>query len=173
MRGRRRGGAVRLSTWTRGLVNLGGLGLWATGAAWLALHDFVVRQGEFGPQRSPLEPWMLKLHGAFAFLAIWTVGLLCGRHVVNGWRDGRRRWSGSVALAVLGVLTATGYLLYYVADDAPRATVSALHWIIGLAAPAAYLLHRLAGSRRRPPRTRCGPRRARGRGTAPAAARPG
>ncbi len=37
----------------------------------------------------------------------------------------------------------TGYLLYYLGDEGGRAVVSAIHWVIGLAAPAVYLVHRL------------------------------
>ncbi|HEY1212563.1 MAG TPA: hypothetical protein VGE93_02920, partial [Bryobacteraceae bacterium] len=41
-----------------------GIGVWLTGGLWLLFHYLLVRQGEFGPQTHPLEPWSLKLHGA-------------------------------------------------------------------------------------------------------------
>jgi hypothetical protein len=122
-------------------------GLWASGAVWLLLHEFLQRKGAFGPEPHPAEPWVLKAHGAFAFASLWLLGLLWGVHVLNGWHAARRRWSGAVLLGVLGVLGVTGYLLYYSGDDAVRAIVSKTHWIIGLGAPALFLLHRFARER--------------------------
>ncbi len=141
---------ARLSSRRRLLVNATGLGLWGSGVLWLVFHYFLVRQGEFGPTANPLEPWWLKLHGALAFLAVWTGGLLWGLHVVNGWRLRRRRRSGAIALGLLLVLTVTGYLLYYAGEEGLRSAISLAHWILGLALPLTYVAHRLA-ERRHPP----------------------
>src|ERR1700743_388036 len=69
-------------------------GIWATGAIWLVLHYFLRRKSEFGFETTPAEPWMLRLHGAFAFVTLAALGLLWGVHVLNGWFSHRRRWSG-------------------------------------------------------------------------------
>ena len=135
---------ARLGGRTRLLVNLSGAGIWTTGVAWLALHYLLVKRGEFGPEQSPLEPWALKAHGAFAFLALWVAGLLWGVHIVRGWGQHRRRWSGSVALGGLLLLILSGYLLYYLGAEQARAVTSVAHWALGLALPLAYLVHRLA-----------------------------
>ena len=143
----------RLRTGRRRLVNAVGLGLWASGLAWLLLHYLLQAKGEFGPEPSPLEPWALKLHGLFAFASLWTLGLLWGVHVVNGWSLGRRRWSGGLLLGALGLLTASGWLLYYAGADEVRSATSVVHWAIGLGALPLYLAHRLirqAVSRRGP-----------------------
>ena len=42
------------------------LGVWISGGLWLLFHNFLVKRGEFGPEVNPLEPWFLKVHGAFA-----------------------------------------------------------------------------------------------------------
>ena len=123
-------------------VYIVGLGVWGTGAAWLAYHYFLKTPGAFGPETNPLEPWWLKAHGLFAFGALWLFGLIWGVHVLNGWRSTMRRWSGSMLVALLIALIATGYLLYYVGDDHWREIVSLIHWIIGLGGPAAFLWHR-------------------------------
>jgi hypothetical protein len=128
----------------RGLVGACGLGVWASGVAWLVLHYFVRRQGPFGAEASPAEPWSLKLHGAFAMLAIWTAGVIWAAHIAKAWGQGRRRASGAGLLALLGALTASGWLLYYSGSDEVRALVSTAHWLIGLCLPLAYLGHRLA-----------------------------
>jgi hypothetical protein len=134
---------LRLGADNRLLVNLTATGVWASGVLWLLFHYFMVHTGEFGPERSPLEPWWLKIHGAFAFLSLWSGGVLWGLHVVNGWRQKRRRWSGATLFGCFLVLILTGYLLYYVGDDQPRAMISIIHWILGLAAPLVFASHRL------------------------------
>ena len=128
-------------------VYLAGFGVWASGLLWVVLHQFFTSHGEFGPEPHPLEPWALKAHGAFAFVALWTLGLLSGAHVLGGWEAGRRRISGIALLALLAFLTLTGYLLYYASGERFRAVVSAAHWAVGLAVPAFFLLHRFAVER--------------------------
>lgn len=141
----RRGGRlkkVKLSPGTRGWINLVGLALWASGALWLLLHYFGGHAGQFGPEPSAFEPWALKAHGAMAFLSLWTFGLLWGQHIVKAWGRGERRWTGSLMLTALLALILTGYLLYYAPADS-HALISAVHWVLGLALPLAYVAHRL------------------------------
>jgi hypothetical protein len=125
-----------------------GAGLWLSGCQWLVFHYFLMREDELGPSPHPLEPWWLALHGAFAFAALWTFGLLWGVHVAKNWSKGERRWSGAAFVGILGVLIVTGYLLYYVGDERLQYATSLLHWIVGLAAPAGILAHRFAREKR-------------------------
>jgi len=120
------------------------LGVWFSGGLWLLLHHYFLRQGEFGPEANPLEPWCLRIHGAFAFLAIWLFGLMWGIHIAKLWPLSLRRWSGSAMAGVLGFLILSGYLLYYVGNDNARSVVSVLHWVIGLASPVVFFWHRLS-----------------------------
>jgi hypothetical protein len=120
-----------------------GIGVWLSGGLWLLFHYFVVHPGPFGPTSSPLEPWWLKLHGAFAFAAIWLFGLLWGVHIVAGWSGWRRRGTGGLMVAILGWLILSGYLLYYLGDETVRPLISLLHWVIGLAVPVAFTAHRV------------------------------
>lgn len=140
-------GPIRLGRPRRLGVYAVALGLWGSGIAWLILRYGFRREGPFGPESHPLEPWALKLHGAFAFAALWAMGLLWAAHIVNGWDAKRRRWSGSALLGLLLFLTVTGYLLYYAGGDDLRAAVSLLHWIAGLGALAVFLLHRFTRER--------------------------
>ena len=126
----------------RWLVYGAALGLWITGAAWLYFHYFRQAHGAFGPAPDPSEPWWLKLHGAFAFAALWAFGLMWGVHVVKGWETTRRRWSGALFVGVLILLIVTAYLLYYLGDDSLRPLVSILHWAVGLGCPGLFLVHR-------------------------------
>lgn len=133
----------RRRLWTYGVA----AGVWLTGLAWLLLHYFLRRQGEFGPETNPAEPWLLKAHGAFAFACLWLLGLLWAAHIVNGWHARRRRWTGGALFGLAAFLVASGYLLYYAGDDDLRKLVSLAHWIVGLGAAAAFLLHRFVAER--------------------------
>ena len=119
-----------------------GLALWATGALWLVFHYFMVSKTDFGPSPHPLEHWWLSLHGLAAFATLWMFGLMWGTHIVGGWQTGRRRITGSLLLLVLAELIGTGYLLYYPPGDDWVPTLAILHWAIGLAAPAPFIIHR-------------------------------
>jgi hypothetical protein len=130
--------SVRIGRRRRLGLYIVGLGLWLSGGLWLVYHYWMVQQGEFGPQTNPLEPWWLKLHGAFAFAAIWVFGLLWGVHVTAAWPHGRRRWSGAAMTGVLLLLMLSGYLLYYVGEETARSYVSIVHWTVGLACPLSF-----------------------------------
>lgn len=117
--------------------------VWVTGGLWLFFHYFLTKQGEFGPQSNPLESWWLKLHGAFAFAATWFFGLLWGTHITVAWPFPRRRRSGSVLTAVVFWVIVSGYLLYYVGNDTARSFISVSHWVVGLACPLLYWVHRM------------------------------
>ena len=138
---------VKTKTW----VNFVGIGVWLTGTAWVIVHFLMRAQDPLGFPNDSSEPLWLKLHGAFAFLSLWTGGMLWGIHVVKAWGTRRRRWSGSILFSALLVLGGTGYLLYYVGDDGARDAISWAHWVIGIALPLVYLLHRLAKKAPRAP----------------------
>lgn len=120
------------------------LGLWMSGAVWLIAHYLLVYEGEFGPLPHPLEFWSIAAHGAFGFASLWLIGLLWSVHVPAGWRSLRRRWSGSVMFGVAAFLILSGYLLYYLGNAEVISVVAALHWAVGLACPALFLLHRFS-----------------------------
>jgi hypothetical protein len=143
---------IHLTKRTKRWINAVGAGTWVSGAGWVGMHFLFGAPNEFGLQSSPAEPWWLKVHGAFAFLTLWTGGLLWGMHVVKAWHERRHRWTGSTLFGLLLILIISGYLLYYVGDDHLRAIVSATHWILGLLLPLIYLMHRIAKkvSRRTP-----------------------
>jgi len=152
--------AIRISAPRKWALYVISTGLWASGAAWLIFHYFLRKAGDFGPEANPLEPWWLKVHGAFAFGALFMLGLLWGVHILNSWASHRRRWSGGLLVAAILVLTASGYLLYYVGGETLREVVSLAHWIIGFGAPILFIAHRFAAEgRKHPPQ----PRRTRAR----------
>lgn len=120
------------------------LGLIGSGVVWLFLHYFVLVKGEFGPEHSPFEPLSLKVHGGLAFLALWFGGMMWGTHMLKGWSQKRRRWTGVSLLVVFVVLIVSGYLLYYAGDEDLRSRISLVHWVVGLGIFLVYLVHRLS-----------------------------
>jgi hypothetical protein len=122
---------------------------WSSGALWLVLHYFLRRRGDFGVEPNPLEFWMLALHGACAFAALWLAGWIWTTHIVPWWNGRRRRNSGIVLIAFVGALILSGYLLYYASGDAVRDWVGVIHWSIGLAAAIPMTIHALRSWRYR------------------------
>jgi len=129
----------RIKHWINGIA----VGVWMSGAAWLWVHYLAKPHEAFGMPGNSAETGWLKVHGAFAFLAIWGGGFLWGFHINKAWPRHQQRWSGGSLFVVLLVLILSGYLLYYVADEGSRQTLSLVHWIVGLGLPLAYLTHRL------------------------------
>jgi hypothetical protein len=141
--------AIHLTEKTKTWINFVGIGVWTTGLGWIIAHFFAKPQDPLSFANSSSEPLWLKFHGAFAFLALWTGGLLWGIHVVKAWDSRRHRWSGSILFGATLLLIVSGYLLYYVADDDARNAISWSHWLLGIALPLAYGAHRLAKKIRR------------------------
>ncbi len=129
----------RIKTW----INCIGLGVWFTGVGWMAVHYLLERRDAVNFSGNS-EPQWLKLHGAFAVLAIWTGGMLWGLHIVKAWKQHRHRLSGGSLAGALLLLIGSGYGLYYVANEAARSTISLIHQAVGVAVLMAYLIHRLA-----------------------------
>jgi len=103
---------------------------------------YMLRHTDIGISENPLQVWWLYLHAGTATAAIWLLGYMSAIHVQRNWGAGQRRNSGLLFVTAVGLLVVTGYLLYYVDADRPEALISSIHWIIGLCAPAAFLLHR-------------------------------
>jgi len=142
------GGAVpeahRLAAWQRRSLYATAAVLVVTGAAWLAVH--YARAADALP--SPAEPWLMRVHGLAAFVALLLLGALAASHVPRGWRLAERRgWPSQrrtgVILCGLGVaLVLTGYLLYYFAPDNIRPALGWVHAGLGAAIVLFALSHR-------------------------------
>jgi hypothetical protein len=122
---------------------------WISGVTWLVLHYLLARHGEFGDEPHPLESWLLALHGACAFAALWLGGWLWSAHVLPWWSSDKRRSSGIVLIGVTAVLVVSGYLLYYASNENLRDVVRVLHWSIGLSLVLPLAVHALRSGRYR------------------------
>ena len=122
--------------------------LTVSGILWLVLHYFLTASGKYGPQIHPLEPWMLRLHGAAAMAGLVIYGSLLPVHVRRAWSIRRNVVLGIGLTSVMLLLTVTGYLLYYAGDEDARPVISAGHWILGLGVPALLVWHVVSGRAR-------------------------
>ena len=125
--------------------------LWASGALWLVFHYFLPLRGPFGDMPNPAERWLIALHGASAFTALWLCGWLWHAHVAPWWRNGKRRRSGMFLVALGGVLIVSGYALYYANDDGLRRGAATLHWLLGLLFAMPLAVHGMRSGRYRAP----------------------
>ena len=129
----------------RWLYFLAGL-LWLSGLGWLIAH-YTLRPSDALGGAHPSEPWWLRLHGAAAMGFLVAFGALLPGHVRRGWRQGLNRGSGLVMILVAALLTVSGYGLYYVVNDAWRASTSVIHWTVGLASGVLLAVHVALGKR--------------------------
>lgn len=140
---------ARLARWQIMLLTISGSLLWLSGAAWLLLHYFGRVEGEFGLESNPLEPWLLRLHGLVMIPALLGFGGLFVVHVPKGWKDVPQRRIGLGLTIFVMILIVSGYLLYYVGDDALRHWTSIAHWSIGLGTPLIFIWHYVRGQTKR------------------------
>lgn len=122
--------------------------LFLSGAIWAWINYVASLPAE---PEATLKSWSLKVHGAAAMATLVLIGTVLTTHVRFAWRAGRNRINGVVILSAFGVLTITGYGLYYAGDERLRAWTSWIHLGIGLALPLLLLIHVLFGKRTRPP----------------------
>jgi hypothetical protein len=134
----------RVVVWQRRVLYASGVALLLSGAAWLAIH--YGRAADTLP--SPIEAWLMRLHGLASFAALFVFGVFAAGHIPQGWRftgareDAGQRWTGLVLCALAGALALSAYLLYYFAPDSVRPTLGWLHSGLGAAMAALVLVHR-------------------------------
>lgn len=95
----------------------------------------------------PLEPWMLKAHGAAAMLALLLLGTLIPLHIKRAWHAGKNRLSGAAMVGWFGVPTITGYGLYYSGGETMRQWISWIHLGVGALIVPLIAWHVVAGRR--------------------------
>ena len=119
--------------------------LFSSGAAW-AYWNYLVVTPRFRDQRKGMgdkDP-RRRCDGDFG-----VVGMLLTGHVrfAGAWLE---PWQGSLFLRTFGILTVTGYGLYYAGGESLRAWTSCIHLAVGLALPLLLILHIWLGKRTRP-----------------------
>jgi hypothetical protein len=116
--------------------------VFASGVGWWICDRLFSIADEFGGVEHPAaQATMLKVHGAAAMALLVLLGTLLPIHVKHSWVAGHNRPTGAGLLAWFGVLTLTGYGLYYAAGEELRAWTSAVHWWVGVALPLGLVAH--------------------------------
>jgi hypothetical protein len=111
-----------------------------SGAVWLVVH-YSVGAGVADTLPHPLEPWLLRLHGAAVMASLFFFGAVAPLHVPRGWRLACQRSTGMAMLGGMALLVLTGYALYYFAPEALRAWIGNVHAAVGLALAAVLAWH--------------------------------
>ena len=146
---------LRIERWHRRCVYASILLLLASGAAWLVASYFLRPVGQFGPTIHPIEPWAMKVHGGAAMIMLFFLGSLMNSHIRRALKAGRNLVSGWSMIVMLLMLIATGFGLYYLAGENDRPVWSLVHWVIGLAIAAGFIVHiRLGRASRQAPQSR-------------------
>lgn len=139
--------SLRLERWQRRAIYASVAVLAASGLLWLSAHFWWRPVTQFGEGVSPLEPWSMKLHGAATTLFLFLLGTMLNTHIRRALRGRRNLVSGWVVIALIIVLTFSGYGLYYLAGESARPIWSNLHWLVGLGFAAGIILHVYLGRR--------------------------
>ncbi len=138
--------AFQLSRRHKAALYAASLTLFASGVAWWALDSFAAQPDEFGGTgKHPAEAWMLRAHGAAAMAILVLLGTVLPVHVKRAWQTRQNLTSGLTLLAGFGLLTVTGYALYYAGGEKLRALASSIHWWLGLALPLLLGWHVVRG----------------------------
>ena len=132
---------IRLGKMHKLSVHIVTIVLFVTGAAWLIFHHWVRIQGEFGPINHPMEPWLMRIHGAAAMVAILILGTLIPVHIRPALKIRRNVIAGITLTSLQVILIVTGYALYYFSGELSRSIASMVHWVLGLATPVILIWH--------------------------------
>ena len=115
--------------------------LFLTGVVWWGLHRWGEVETEYGSAPHPLNPWLLRVHGAAAMVALLVLGTLLAGHVRAAWRARRNRFTGAGMVLFCAGLIVSGYALYYVGSEGFRAWASWSQLLLGLGFPLVLGVH--------------------------------
>jgi hypothetical protein len=123
--------------------------LWLSGCVWLALDLAYAKRGPFRAAPHPLQPPLLLMHGVVAIASMYLFGWIGARHVLYWWPAGLKRFGGVVLATLTAVLGVSGFLLFFLSDDAAQRLTAVLHEILGVAISVAAIQHWFFGKRGR------------------------
>ena len=89
----------------------------------------------------PMEPAILLIHGVIAILAMYVFGWITAHHILRWWPARLRRLSGGTLGAFLGVLTVSGFVLFFVSVDEWQHVAARIHDVLGLCVTVFAIQH--------------------------------
>jgi len=120
-----------------------------TGITFFVLKTWFVVEGEFGPEKHPLQLPMLMIHGASAFLLMISYGALLTGHVPSTWKTKRSRYLGLSMVSVFTFQIISAYCLYYLANEDIRDIIEYMHLFTGISIPFILTAHIIIGRKNR------------------------
>lgn len=139
---------LRFPLWARAFFSASLLVSLVTGVLWYCLGRWGEVEGEFGPEKHPWLGPLAKIHGAGAFIALISFGMILGGHVPAGWRTRLSRKSGVLTMGAITVSILTAYGLYYSGSDEWREVLIITHLAAGLLLPLSIAVHVWSGRHR-------------------------
>jgi len=122
---------------------------WCSGIAFFIMLNWVTVEGDFGPEKHPLQFPLLQLHGACAFLMIMSFGAMLAAHLPASWKTKRSRNIGIALATLIGLQMIGAYGLYYLSNEDIRQWVSWFHLGLGVSLPGVLATHVVMGVRSR------------------------
>ena len=129
--------------------------LFVSGASW-AWANAYDEASPVAERLREIKPWLLKIHGFSALAFALILGTLLAGHVLTAWRARKNRRIGGLFFAACGLLTLSGYALYYIGGEELRSAVGRFHLWLGLVAPLLLAWHIWSGRGQRPLRSGAG-----------------
>jgi hypothetical protein len=126
---------------------------WVSGILFFILKTWFLVEGEFGPEKHPLQQPLLMLHGASAFLLMISYGALITGHVPSAWKLNRSRYIGITLVSILSFQIISAYMLYYLANESLRDIIAYMHLFAGISIPFILTTHIIIGIKRRTSRS--------------------
>ena len=120
---------------------------WVSGVTFYLLNNYVIVEGDFGPEKHPWQYNVLMTHGAAAFGMMIFYGSLLTSHIPSGWKSRRLKKLGISMLIALSVQVITAYLLYYMGDEQWRIIIANIHAFNGFVFPLLLITHIVFGMR--------------------------
>jgi magnesium-transporting ATPase (P-type) len=141
---KRRG--LQLSRGHKFMIYAVSLALFLSGVFW-AWIQHLDEAGKAGEGLRQAKTWLIEIHGFSAMVFVLLFGTLLASHVRRAWHARKNRNNGVFFLTSVGLLTLSGYALYYVGNENWRNTVSDFHLWLGIAAPTFLFWHIWFGRR--------------------------
>lgn len=133
-RGLQIGRTHRLTLYAAGLLLL------LSGICW-ALIQHLDEEGKAGDNLVKLKQPLIAIHGLSAMVFVFLLGTLLFGHIRRSWHARKNTKNGLFFIVAVGLLTLSGYALYYLGNESWRNAASHFHLWLGIAAPLLLILH--------------------------------
>ncbi|MGH7953346.1 MAG: hypothetical protein ACREFE_15740 [Limisphaerales bacterium] len=138
--------AFQPGRWCRRLLYTVSLTLLLSGIgfAWIQHLD---QEGRAGDTLLQIKTKLIAVHGFSAMFFVLLLGTLLVSHIQRAWLGRKNRPNGVLFLSAVGLLTLSGYALYYLGNESLRDADAQFHLWLGVVTPALLGWHIWCGRR--------------------------